>query len=83
MSRKTAHRRTPGRDARNEQRKFTGAFVNAVAIALFVAGLFGPIIDPVRMGNLAPESRIFLVTMGLIAHFLARFAVRGIEDKAE
>jgi len=71
----------PTREARNEQKKSGAAFLNAVAITLFVAGLFGPAINPALAGSLSVFERGLLVFGGILAHILVRAVLWSLEDK--
>ncbi len=73
--------RPAAREARNEQTKLRGALINAVAIALMIAALAGPFLNPDLAMTLDAASRIIMGGAGLAAHLAARFAVRGMEDK--
>lgn len=74
-------RMAPTREARNEQKKAGAAFLNAMAIALFVAGLFGPALNPALEGSLTPFERLVLVFGGIVGHILVRMVLWSVEDK--
>lgn len=70
-----------GREARNEQRKLRGVIANTLAITLFITAFAGPYINPSLESALSMEERFGMAILAVLAHYLARFFVRGIEDK--
>lgn len=70
-----------GREARNEQRKLRGVIANTLAITLLITAFAGPYINPTLEQTLSAGERIGMAFLGVMAHYLARFFVRGMEDK--
>lgn len=73
--------KSKSREGRNEQRKLRGAVLNTIAITLLVAGLFGPYINEASMGDATLLERVGMVAMAAVAHLLAAWAVRDMEDR--
>lgn len=70
-----------GREARNEQHKLRAAFVNAMAITLFVTAIAGPAINPVLAEALQLPERVLMAAFGAGLHLFASWILRAIEDK--
>lgn len=71
-----------GREARNEQRKLRAAIANAVSIALVIAAFVGPFINPALAGVLSLPDRALMFLGGALAHLLACWFVRDVEDRS-
>jgi len=74
-------RRPHGREARNEQRKLRGSLFNAMAMALLIAAVAGPFVNPALETTLDLPERVLMGASGWLLHLLARRMVRDIEDK--
>ncbi|MGD9813931.1 MAG: hypothetical protein AB7Q23_07680 [Hyphomonadaceae bacterium] len=74
-------RRSPSREARNEQRKLRGSLVNAIAITMIVAALVVPYVNPLMAERLGLTDRVFLFFVGALMHLFAAYVVRDMEDR--
>lgn len=74
-------RRPATREARNEQKKALAGVFNAIAIAMAIAGVIGPWINPELSASLSPIERIGLIFGAGLAHLGVRAILWTLEDK--
>ena len=74
-------RNPPTREARNEQKKLLAAFLNAVAITLFVTGFVGPYLNPQLSTALSSTDRVLFIAGSVVLHLTARAILWTLEDR--